>query len=184
MDPFGQLLLVEAELGDVIWAVDVVNWRLVGTLEGEWDAELPAIAPDGTVLLRRGDQVVALADEVLTPVGRTQDEEGDRWLLMAWDPRRPGLEFAATPGTPDAAEESQLIYVQVSSTSNQDWAVNLATNLRRAGMQATVLNPRTIDEPYRVVLGPYPTRDEAESTGRSLGLPFWIFTLDTATTIP
>ncbi|MCK5713305.1 MAG: SPOR domain-containing protein, partial [Hyphomicrobiaceae bacterium] len=111
-------------------------------------------------------------------------EEGDRWLLMAWDPRRPGLEFAVTPGTPEAAEESQLIYVQVSSTSNQDWAVNLATNLRRAGMQATVLNPRTIDEPYRVVLGPYPTRDQAESTGRSLGLPFWIFTLDTATTIP
>ena len=184
VDPFGQLLLVEAELGDVIWAVDVVNWRLVGTLEGEWDAELPAIAPDGTVLLRRGGQVVALSDEALTPVGRTQDEEGDRWLLMAWDPRRPGLEFAATPGAPEAVEESQLIYVQVSSTSNRDWAVDLATNLRRAGMQATVLNPRTIDEPYRVVLGPYPTHDEAESTGRSLGLPFWIFTLDTATTIP
>lgn len=184
VDPFGQLLLVEAELGDVIWAIDVVNWRLVGTLEGEWDAELPAIAPDGTVLLRRGGQVVALSDEALTPVGRTQDEEGDRWLLMAWDPRRPGLEFAATPGAPEAVEESQLIYVQVSSTSNRDWAVDLATNLRRAGMQATVLNPRTIDEPYRVVLGPYPTRDQAESTGRSLGLPFWIFALDTATTIP
>jgi hypothetical protein len=184
VDPFGRVLLVEAELGDVIWAVDVVDWRLVATLEGEWDAELPAIAPDGTVLLRHGGQVVALSDGVLTPVGRTADEEGDRWLLMAWDPRRPGLEFATTPGAPQADEESQLIYVQVSSTSNRDWAVDLATNLGRAGMQATVLNPRTIDEPYRVVLGPYPTRDEAESTGRSLGLPFWIFTLDTATTIP
>jgi hypothetical protein len=46
-------------------------------------------------------------------------------------------------------------------------------------MPATVLSPDRAGEPYRVVLGPYPTRDEAEATGRQLGLPFWIFRRDT-----
>jgi hypothetical protein len=34
---------------------------------------------------------------------------------------------------------------------------------------------------YRVVLGPYPTREAAEAIGRKLGMPYWIFQRDTAT---
>jgi cell division protein FtsN len=45
-------------------------------------------------------------------------------------------------------------------------------------MRATVLPPATADEMYRVVLGPYATREEAETTGRKLGMPYWIFQRD------
>jgi cell division septation protein DedD len=77
-----------------------------------------------------------------------------------------------------APAPGQEIFVQVSSTSNAQWAEGLASDLRQAGMRATVLPPATADEMYRVVLGPYATREEAETTGRKLGMPYWIFQRD------
>ena len=38
-----------------------------------------------------------------------------------------------------------------------------------------MLSPRSAEDGYRVVLGPYSTRAEAEAIGRKLGRPFWIF---------
>jgi len=51
----------------------------------------------------------------------------------------------------------------------------MAQQLSRAGLPARVLSPRSLDDGYRVVLGPYPTRNEAEAIGRKLGRPFWIY---------
>jgi cell division septation protein DedD len=101
----------------------------------------------------------------------------DRWLAAAWDPRRPALQLAADTAAAAVPVAPGLpIYVQVGSTANEAWAQESARQLRTAGMQAGVLSPTTIDEPYRVVLGPYPTREAAEAAGRKLGRPFWIFT--------
>ena len=75
-----------------------------------------------------------------------------------------------------ATASSGQFYVQVSSTANESWAQDLARNLRAAGMSASVLPPSTDEDRYRVVLGPFPTREAAEATGRKLGRPFWIFT--------
>ena len=41
-----------------------------------------------------------------------------------------------------------------------------------------MLDPRTGEEGFRVVLGPYPAREAAESTGRRLGRPFFIYQPD------
>jgi cell division protein FtsN len=41
-------------------------------------------------------------------------------------------------------------------------------------LPASVLTPKRKDEAYRVVLGPYPTREQAEDTGRKLGMPSFI----------
>jgi len=52
----------------------------------------------------------------------------------------------------------------------------MAQQLSRAGLAARVLAPQAgSDEGYRVVLGPYPTRTQAEAIGRKLGRPFWIY---------
>jgi hypothetical protein len=32
-----------------------------------------------------------------------------------------------------------------------------------------------MEDGFRVVLGPYDTRDQAETIGRKLGRPFWIY---------
>jgi len=51
----------------------------------------------------------------------------------------------------------------------------MAQQLSRAGLAASVLRPRGPDDGYRVVLGPYATRAQADAIGRKLGRPFWIY---------
>lgn len=53
-----------------------------------------------------------------------------------------------------------------------------ARQLEQQGLPASVLEPRDGEEGFRVVLGPYPTREVAESTGRRLGRPFFIYQPD------
>jgi hypothetical protein len=180
VDPLGRILLARAEADDSIWILDAVSLELLSASSGSWDDDLPTVAPDGTVLMRNGTTVVAL-DADGTTVASRETREGESWLIAEWDPRRPALELAA-----DSAAEGhpgQIIYVQVSSSGNPAWAEDLATELRAAGLNATVLPPDSTEERYRVVLGPYATREEAEDNGRRLGRPFWILTRDTVPTI-
>jgi cell division protein FtsN len=37
-----------------------------------------------------------------------------------------------------------------------------------------VLPPRSGEEAHRVVIGPYATREQAEATGRTLGMPSFV----------
>jgi len=68
------------------------------------------------------------------------------------------------------------VYLQVSSSQNPTWASELSEKLRAAGLPASVLTPKRSEEAYRVVLGPYATREQAEETGRKLGMPSFIVT--------
>jgi cell division septation protein DedD len=64
----------------------------------------------------------------------------------------------------------------VSSSRNPAWANELADKLKAAGLPSSVLPPKTGDDAYRVVLGPYATREQAEATGKSLGMPSFVIT--------
>ena len=64
----------------------------------------------------------------------------------------------------------------MSSSQNPAWATELADKLRAAGLPASVLAPTRSDEAYRVVLGPYATREQAEETGRRIGMPSFVVT--------
>jgi cell division septation protein DedD len=70
--------------------------------------------------------------------------------------------------------DSAGIFLQVSTSQNPDWAAQLARQLKDAGFPSRVLQPKGPDDGYRVVVGPYPTRDIAEENGRKLGRPFFI----------
>lgn len=175
-DDFGRYLF--GVTGDQLVILDAVNGT-VAARAGVWDEDLPAAGPDGTVLLRRGADVVALTPADSAPRGRVSGGASDRWLVASWAARRPTLAVAEVEAPVGVAPApGQEIFVQVSSTSNAQWAEGLASDLRQAGMRATVLPPATADEMYRVVLGPYATREEAETTGRKLGMPYWIFQRD------
>lgn len=184
IDPVGRLLLLRPASGDSVWLVDLARWRLVGAVPGQWDGNLPTVAPDGTVLVRHGEDVAAVEPESVTVTGTAHDSTGDRWLTAAWDPRRPALELVSDTTRLAAAVPSLTYWVQVSSTINQAWAQERASDLRRAGITATVLPPTLPDEPFRVVIGPHATREQAESIGRKLGLPYWIFMRDTSGVVP
>ncbi|MFQ5703968.1 MAG: SPOR domain-containing protein [Gemmatimonadales bacterium] len=179
MDPFGRILLAESQTADSIWIVDLAGVKIVGTVSADWDSDLPAVAPDGGVLVRRGDTVRALEPGTFESAQSLRASRADRWMVTAWDPRRPALELASdSVARPEQA--GQIMYVQVSSSRNPAWAEDFARELRDAGMNASVLQPDSAgfaaDELFRVVLGPYTSRAEAELAGKKLGRPFFIIT--------
>ncbi|PYO35350.1 MAG: hypothetical protein DMD74_07560 [Gemmatimonadetes bacterium] len=114
----------------------------------------------------------------IDPLGRVAGGAADLWAVTSWLPRG-GSRYTAQAAPVTAAGDSVgpegPLYVQVSVSQNQDWSQRLAQELGRAGLPAKVLAPATTDEGYRVVLGPYPTREVAEGIGRKLGRPYWIY---------
>jgi SPOR domain len=178
LDPLGRWLLARPAVGDSAWIVDLPIKRYTGIIPSAWQPDLPAISPDGMLIFRRGTDVVSLRPDSLSEVGRVEHAAADTWVLTSWLPR--GVP-ASTSATNVAAAESSgaspegPLYVQVSTSQNPEWSGHLADDLTRAGLPARVLPPQHPDDGYRVVLGPYTTREQAEATGRRLGRPFWIY---------
>jgi hypothetical protein len=181
-DLYGSWLLVQPESSDSVWVIDVGTGKYLGATAARWGDDLPAVAPPHTLLVRRGPDVVALdlAEKGFTEVGRVAGGASDFWLPLAWHPAQedevPVAADSAAQADSDSAGARATIYLQVSSSQNPTWASELSEKLRAAGLPAAVLTPRRSEEAYRVVLGPYATRDEAEETGRKLGMPSFIVT--------
>ena len=57
IDPLGRLLLARPDTGELVWVIDVVTNRLVTTLPTPWRADLPNVAPDGSVATASGRDV-------------------------------------------------------------------------------------------------------------------------------
>jgi outer membrane protein assembly factor BamB len=177
--PQGRFLLLKPEGIDSLWIADAVELTTVVTVAGSWEEDLPDIAADGTVLVRQGDDVVAIDPATGTQVGRVEDAAGDRWLAISWDPRRPTLQLAQETETdpaeePTEGEDPYEYYAQLSSTSNEAWALARRDELRGAQLPAQVIYPDEYYDRYRVVLGPYPTREDAHNIGRRLGQPYFV----------
>lgn len=176
LDPFGQWLLARPPAGDSVWVVDLPIKRLVGGLATAWYADLPTISPDGALLMRRGNDVVSIRPDSLLDVGHVPGGASDFWVATDWAPRGAVEAASASDATgADSTAGAGNMYVQVSVSRNATWSQQMAEELTRAGLAAKVLPPATIDEGYRVVLGPYSTRDQAEAIGRKLGRPYWIY---------
>jgi hypothetical protein len=178
-DRFGQWLLVQPAQGDSVWVIDVGQWRLAGAVASKWGGDLPAVASPNTLLVRRGKDVVALdlGTKGFPVTGRVEDGAGDAWLAVAWRPARDAetaLAADTTAAAADSGKAAAAVYLQVSSSQNPAWASELADKLRAAGLPASVLAPSRSDEAHRVVLGPYPTREQAESTARKIGMPSFV----------
>lgn len=199
IDFFGNWLLAHAARGDSVWVVDLDAERVVGTLATAWSGDLPAVAAPRTLVARRDRDVVALdlASPALTEVGRVKGGATDIWVPVSWAPAAAvtpdatadTAQVAATPtaARPDTAAaaadtsrapdaQAPVLYLQVSSSRNPDWANDLASRLRAAGLAPSVLKPAGADETYRVVLGPFTTREAAEETSRRLGMPSFVIT--------
>jgi hypothetical protein len=179
-DRFGQWLLVRPAAGDSVWVVDIGRGRFAGSLPAKWGADLPAVASPNTLLVRRGKDVVALdlATDGFHEAGRVDNGAADDWLPSAWRPARDAQTDAAADSAAlagaDTGQAAASVYLQVSSSQNPAWASELAQKLQAAGLPASVLPPTRGDEAHRVVLGPYATREQAEETGRRIGMPSFI----------
>jgi hypothetical protein len=187
-DPFGRWLMVHPPGADSLWLVDLARNRYVAGFAADWAADLPTITNQQTLLVKIGPDVVAydLGKKDFPEMGRVAGGARDVWLPLAWTPETGTA--TALPGAPAdsaAAEEPESggsggprVYLQVSSSQNRTWSAELARQLEQQGLPARVLDPRPGEDGFRVVLGPYPTREAAESTGRRLGRPYFIYQPD------
>lgn len=196
--PMGRWLLARPDAGDSIWVVDLEQGRVAGAVAASWSADLPLIGVPDVLIVRDGRDVVvrSLAASGLPERGRLENAAADLWALVAWVPAAGGDSAAGnvtavpaaaprdsaprdsappSPGDSSAARApAEHLYLQISSSRNPDWAKELAAKLANSGLPASVLNPEREGEPYRVVLGPYTSREEAEARGRSLGMPYFV----------
>jgi hypothetical protein len=181
-DFLGGWLLARPVLGDSVWIVDIGEGQLAGTVATRWSADLPAVAGLRTLLVRAGSNVRALdlSAKGFPVTGTIEGGADDEWLPLGWLP--PSEQEAAVAAADSAAVDSaaaagaSAIYLQVSSSQNSSWAQELADKLKAAGLPASVLPSKKADEGYRVVLGPYATREQAEATGKGLGMPSFVIT--------
>lgn len=79
-------------------------------------------------------------------------------------------------GTVAAPARSPVFTVQLAAVLSEALAQQAATGIdvegRRPRIATSVRDGRTL---YRVVLGPYASRDEAERVGRATGRTYWVF---------
>jgi sporulation related protein len=182
-DLYGQWVLIRPALGDSAWVFDVGHGHLAGTAPAHWEGNLPQVVSPSTLLTRQGDSLVALdlGTRGFPRRGAVAGAEADLFIPLAWRPEQDEpipaeSDSAVLAAAADSAKGGATVYLQVSSSQNPAWADELSQRLRAAGLPATVLRPRRSDEPHRVVVGPYPTREQAESAGRKLGMPSFVVT--------
>jgi hypothetical protein len=181
-DIYGNWLLVQPQDIDSVWVIDIGTGKYLGATAARWTDDLPAVAPPHTLLVRRGADLVALdlSANGFKEMGRVKGGAGDFWLPLAWHPAQENdlaIEAdSAMLAAADTGPARPTVYLQVSSSQNPTWANELSDKLRAAGLPASVLTPRRSGELFRVVLGPYGTREQAEETGRKLGMPSFIVT--------
>ncbi len=178
LDPAGRWLLARPAGIDSVYVVDLSIGEYLDSWETRWTGDLPAVAGDGTLLLAQGKNLIAhdLTADAWPETGRLQGGADDLWLGLAWTPEGGTRPVPAQDTTLASADTTEArVYLQVSSSQNSAWAEDLANKLRQAGLPSSVLDPRQEGDGYRVVLGPYASRDEAEAAGKKLGRPFFIY---------
>jgi sporulation related protein len=196
VDHSGRWLLTHPATGDSLWIVDLATNALTGTVPGNWSTDLPLVAGAATLLVRLRDVLTSydLRQSPPTVIAKLPGGGADLWLAAAWvPPDRLSAAVAAAESasvTQDSAlradstvtpSDSAAIYLQVSRTQNPDWADLLTRQLKSDGYPALILAPKEAEEGYRVVIGPYATRETAESTGKQLGRAYFILRLPAKT---
>lgn len=194
VDQSGRWLLARARAatGDSVWVVDLATGRLAATVETSWTPDLPLVAGASALVTRRDRDVVSLDLRSSPPeeTGRVRGGAADLWLAVTWVPRDQLPMAVAAAESALVAQDSLLvldslkpgvdptaIWLQVSSSQNAGWARELARQIAAQGFPAEVRDPSGPDEGYRVVVGPYDSRDEAEAEGRRMGRAFFVLRL-------
>jgi len=91
-------------------------------------------------------------------------------------PAEAAVARSAPAAAPQAAPMTEMrrLWLQVSASQSETASRALAAQLVAASHPAQVVAPRLEGDGWRVVVGPFATRDEAEAAGRSLGRPYFI----------
>lgn len=200
VDPFGRYILARAATGDSVWIVSVGADRVIGTIQTTWRSDLPFVAPDGAVAMQSGDDVAFVDPESMREVRRAAGGASDFWYAFVWGgfrPRSASLDtpasFAADSDTvaiipPTVVDSTQPQTAAPVDTVKSGFTVSFAalldeTRAREQAAQITVEGQTarvvtTVTDGtavYRVVLGPFPTREEADRIGRASAKAYVVY---------
>jgi hypothetical protein len=205
MDPLGRYLLARPEGTDSAVVIALGTNRVVGTISSAWRPDLPFIAPDGGIAVAQGADVYVVDGEALRRVARVRGGASDFWYPFRWTGFRPRaaaldqpVEFAGQSDTararqdsaarPDSAATAPARADTTTRRGTAGWTVSfaallvpdrareLASQIHVGSETARVVNATSNGSPvYRVVLGPYPTREEAERVGRESRNSYWVY---------
>ena len=212
MDALGRYLIARFPKADSAWVIAIGTNRLVGAVATRWEADLPAITPDGKLALLGAKDVVLVDPEKLTVKSTVAAGAKDFWYFFAWDGFRPraqgldqpvtfpgdsipidsltasstlsnstsslppGRDTAQTSVPPTTRPASPGFTVSFAALLSEQKAQELATTIKVGGNSAHVVATNTAGSPiFRVVLGPFPTREEAEKVARASKREYWIY---------
>lgn len=197
VDPFGRFILARAAASDSVWVLSVGTDRVVETVRSQWRNDLPFVAMDGTIALADGRDVVLHGARGDT---RVRDGASDFWYPFVWNGLRARAasldERTATPAetatvkpppTP-ATPETMPTRPPAGDSAKPGFTVSFAVLLDEGraredasritvnGQTARVVTGVTAGTTvYRVVLGPYPTRDDAERAGKAANRTYVVY---------
>jgi cell division septation protein DedD len=216
MDPLGRYLLVRFPQSDSAWVIAIGTNHVVGAVGTRWEADLPAVTPDGVLALLGSKDVTFVDPEKLTQKRAVADGAKDFWYFFAWDgfrPRARGLDQPVTfpsdsfptdstsasstgaiqqgsspqsaadsaravvPGTSQPVKPASAGFtVSFAALLSEEKARDLAATIMVNGTPAHVVATTTAGSSiFRVVMGPYPTRDEADKIGKASRREYWIY---------
>jgi len=202
MDPLGRYLLARPSSGDSAWVIAIGNNELLGSVPGVWRGDLPLVAANGSIAVVHGADVRFVDPTSFKVVQTVAGGAGDFWWPFTWNgfaPRAAGLDqpvhfpgdstdsvTAAQTAQADSARDAAAppsdtatapgFVVSFAALLDQEKARTAATGITVEGQTARVVptaaNGTTV---YRVILGPYATREQANRIGRESGKSYWVF---------
>ncbi|CAN5562601.1 hypothetical protein BH09GEM1_BH09GEM1_24210 [soil metagenome] len=205
VDPVGRYLLARPEGSDSAVVIALGTNRVSGAVPTTWREDLPFVAPDGGIALAQGADVVLVDAETLRETSRVRGGAADFWYAFRWTGFRPRdarldkpvqfdslvdstrLSHDSTPAvsdtvaTPVPRRDSVVrkpagYTVSFAALLVGDKARELAAQIKVGNESARVVTAmRDGSAIYRVVLGPYPTKEEAERIGRESRQSFWVY---------
>ena len=117
MDGLGRYLLARFPKADSAWVIAIGTNRLVGAVPTRWEADLPAITPDGDLALLGAKDVVLVDPEKLAVKSTVAAGAKDFWYFFAWDGFRPRPQGLDQPVTFPSDSDSLGLGATASSTS-------------------------------------------------------------------
>jgi len=199
MDPLGRSLLVRGN-GDSVFVVSLATDKTLGVVRSVWRGDLPLILPDGAIATTRGDDVAIVHPSTLADMRTVTGGARQFWYTLRWNgfrPRAAGLDQPVqfrTSAPRDSLEDSlsadsagappdtattgapASFTLAFGTVEDEKEARRIASRVRVEGQSPRITpadrNGRTL---FRVVMGPYATRADAERLGKASGQSYWIF---------
>jgi hypothetical protein len=202
IDAFGRYLLARAADNDSIWVVAIGTERVIGGLRGAWRDDLPFVGYDGSIVVASGPDVFMFDGETLRQTRRVRGGAAEYWFPFSWNGFRPRaasldepVRFDSLIVNPDSTDSTAVadttapadvdsvsvpvqsgFVVSFAAFLNVDRARELSSRIRVEGENARIVSSdRGGTTIYRVILGPYPSREDAERAGKASGQSYWVY---------